>query len=112
MGDVNLSDYKNLYLQTAKEYLEKMSVNLDQLSKDILDKEALNNLHIASHSLKSQSQVMGFMDVTALAGAIEKKSRDILVGAAQTDYKFIFFLKDSVDKLNLELSKIEKGDTA
>ena len=89
MVKVDLSGYKNLYLQTAKEYLNKLSVSLDELSRDVSNKEALNNLHIASHSLKSQSQVMGFIDITVLSGAIEKKSRDILVGVAQADDKFI-----------------------
>lgn len=110
MAQTNLSNYKNLYLQTAKEYIDSLLAGYNKLVSDSQDKDAINNLHIASHSLKSQSQVMGFMDITVLSGAIEKKSRDILFGIAQTDDKFIIFLKDSVNKLNLELSKIEKGD--
>ena len=52
MAQVNLADYKNLYLQTAKEYIDKISLSLNQLSNNSSDKEALNNLHVASHSLK------------------------------------------------------------
>jgi chemotaxis protein histidine kinase CheA len=110
MKQTDLTGYKNIYLQTAKEYLEKMSVSLNQLSNDVSSREALNNLHIASHSLKSQSQMMGFMEITVLSGAIEKKSMNIQIGNAQVDDKFIIFLKDSIDKLKLELSKIEKRD--
>jgi chemotaxis protein histidine kinase CheA len=106
MGQIDLSSYKSLYLQTAKEYIDKMLVSLDQLSSDVLDKKALNNLHIASHSLKGQSQVMGFVGITALSGVIEKKSRDILTEVAQADDKFRVFVKNSINKLSLELAKI------
>jgi len=111
MAQTDLSDYKNLYLQTAKEYISNLFSSYSKLSANLQDNEAIKTMHIASHSLKSQSQVMGFMDITVLSGAIEKRSRNILTGVAQVDDKFIIFLKDSIDKLNLELSKIEKRDT-
>ena len=110
MAQTILSDYKNLYIQTAKEYVVSLLASYNKLVSDSQNKDALNQIHIASHSLKGQSQMMGFMDVTVLSGAIEKKSRDILTGVAQANDKFIIFLKDSVDKLNLELAQIEKGD--
>jgi len=109
MVQVNLSDYKNIYLQTAKEYLEKISLSLNQLSNNPLDKEALNNLHIASHSLKSQSQVMGFINIAKISEIIEKNSDDILSGANQINNEFLINLKDFINKLNLEFDQIEKG---
>lgn len=108
MAQTNLSDYKNLYLQTAKEYINKMLISLDQLSKDVSDKEALNNLHIASHSLKSQSQVMGFTDMTILSGTIEKKSNDILNRIGGVDSVFLSLLRKTIDELSLKLTEIEK----
>ena len=110
MAQTILSDYKNLYIQTAKEYVEKMSLSLSQLSGDVSNKEALNNLHIASHSLKSQSQVMGFTDIASLSENIEKTSNDILNKVVQIDDKFVVFLKNSIDKISLSLTQIEKGD--
>ena len=110
MAQTILSDYKNLYIQTAKEYVEKMSLSLSQLSGDVSNKEALNNLHIASHSLKSQSQVMGFTDIASLSENIEKTSNDILNKVVQIDDKFMVFLKNSIDKISLSLTQIEKGD--
>ncbi len=83
MAQVNLADYKNLYLHTAREYIDRISVCLDELVKNALDKEALNNLHIASHSLRSQSQVMGFENVAGICLGIENKSNDALQGFAQ-----------------------------
>ena len=110
MATTDLSDYKNLYLQTAKEYMNKMALSLNQLSDNASNKEALNDLHIASHSLKSQSQVMGYNDIANICLSIEKTSDDILDKIAQIDGKFIIFLKGSIDKINLSLAQIEKGD--
>ena len=110
MAQVNLADYKNIYLQTAKEYLDKMSVSLGQLSNDILNKEALNNLHIASHSLKSQSQVMGFMDIASLCLKIEKVSDDALKGNTQLNFEIVSGIKKSTEKLR-EILKLIQDNT-
>ena len=110
MAQTNLADYKNLYLQTAKEYLEKMSVSLNQLSNDVSNKEALNNLHIASHSLKSQSQVMGFKDISDICLNIEKISDEALRGNAQLNNQIITDVKKSVENLS-EILKLIQDDT-
>lgn len=99
MAQTNLSDYKNLYLQTAKEYMNKMSVSLNQLSNDVLNKEALNNLHIASHSLKSQSQVMGFANIANICLDIENESNDALQGITKINNETISEIRREVEKL-------------
>lgn len=105
---LDLSDYRNLYLQTAKEYLDKMSVSLNQLSNDVSNKEALNNLHIASHSLKSQSQVMGFTNVANICLNVEKSSNDALEKTVQLDNETISEIRKEVGKLG-EILKSPKG---
>lgn len=106
MATANLANYKTLYLQTAKEYVDKMSTSLDQLLDDVSNNEALNNLHIASHSLKSQSQVMGFMDVANICLSIEKLSDNALKEIVQLSNENISEIKKSVEKLNELLQKI------
>lgn len=105
MTNTDLSSYKSLYLQTAKEYIEKITASLGQLLSDVSNKEALNNLHIASHSLKSQSQVMGFTDIADLCLRIEKTSNDILNGIGIVDNTFKVLLKKSVDEIKEMLDK-------
>lgn len=100
MGQINLSDYKNIYLQTAKKYVDKMSVSLDTLSSDLFNKEALNNLHIASHSLKGQSQVMGFTDIANICLNIEKTSDDALKGIIQLNSDNVSEIKKKIEELN------------
>ena len=112
MAQVNLADYKNIYLQTAKEYIENLSASYAKLSANPQNNEAINVIHISSHSLRSQSQVMGFENIVNLSENIEKVSNDILNGIGQADDKFIVLLRDSIDKLKLELVLIVKGNVA
>ena len=108
MATADLSSYKTLYIQTAKEYVNKISVSLDKLSSNVLDKDALNNLHIASHSLKSQSQVMGFIHIANLCLSIEKTSNEALKGNSQLIHKDISDIKQAVDEISLKLAQIEQ----
>lgn len=108
MTSTDLSDYKNIYLQTAKEYINNLSMGYSKLSVNPSDNEAINTIHISSHSLRSQSQVMGFSAIADLSGNIEKASSDILNKVSLVDEKFMNLLKNSVDGLTAGLAKIEK----
>jgi chemotaxis protein histidine kinase CheA len=108
MTPADLSDYKNIYLQTAREYINNLSSACSKLSVNSVDNEIINTIHISSHSLRSQSQVMGFSAVADLSGNVEKASDDILNKVNLVDDKFMNLLKNSVDGLNAELSKVEK----
>lgn len=100
MAQVNLGDYRNLYLQTASEYIGKISESLNQLSSDLGNKEALNNLHIASHSLKSQSQVMGMMEIAEICLNIEKTSDEALKEIVQLNSESVLNIKESMERLS------------
>ena len=99
MTPIDLGSYKSIYLKTAKEYVDKMSVSLDQLSSDISNKDVLNNLHIASHSLKSQSQVMGYDGIANICLNIEAISNDALRGEKPLTNKVIADIKSSVEEI-------------
>lgn len=107
MVQIDLASYKSLYLQTAKEYVDKMFVCLGELIKDALDKEALNNLHIASHSLKSQSQVMGFSDIAEACLSVEKISDEALKGNGELTSDVIASIKSLVNKSSEMLKQIQ-----
>lgn len=100
MTPIDLGSYKSIYLKSAKEYVDKMFVSLDKLSSDASNKDALNNLHISSHSLKSQSQVMGFMDIANICLDIEKISDGALKGIVQLNNENLSEIRKSVEKLD------------
>lgn len=99
MADINLSDYKNLFLQTSRECLSKIEASLDILANDLSNREALDNLHISSHSLKSQSQVMGYTQIATSCLNLEKTSDEVLKGKNQLNPQFILDAKKIVEKI-------------
>lgn len=100
MAQVDLSDYKALYIQTTKETIANLLEGCDKLTNNLRDEEALKVIHINSHSLKSRSQVMGFMDTANICLDIEKMSDDALKGIIQLNNENISEIKASVGKLN------------
>ena len=106
MASVNLSDYKNIYLQTAKEYISNMSKSAVKLTSNPLDKEAINSLHISSHSLKSQSQVMGYSDIANICLNIEKISDNALKGNVQLTDDIIVGIQKPIKQLEEMLKQV------
>ena len=106
MAITDLSDYKNLYIESVRKSVSSLHEQCNKLANNSLDKEAVRNLHIASHSLRSRSQVMGYADIASLSEAIERKSDDILRGVGKVDDEFIANLNNFIDRLNLELIKL------
>lgn len=109
MAQVNLADYKNSYIETARKSINSLHEQCNKLVNNAFDKETINDLHITSHSLKGRSQVMGFVDMAKMSEIIEKNSDDILNGVGKIDDSFLINLKDYINKLNLEFAQIEKG---
>ena len=108
MATVDLASYKNIYIKTAEEYINSLFKSCASLSNNLLDKKALESLHISSHSLKSQSQMMGLTNMANLCAIIEKISKAALEGRNKINNDLIAVLKESVEALGLCLSQIEK----
>jgi chemotaxis protein histidine kinase CheA len=83
-----------------------MSSGYLKLSQNLQDVEAINSIYLSSHSLKSQSQVMGFTDIANLCTNIEKISSDIIKKISPVNTYFLNLLKNSIDQISLEISKI------
>ncbi|MBI2613778.1 MAG: Hpt domain-containing protein [Candidatus Levybacteria bacterium] len=107
MEPIDLGSYKSIYIKTAREYIKKMHTSLNELSTDVSNKEALNNLHIASHSLKSQSQVMGYNNIANICLNIENASNDSLKGSNQLTADIIPNIKSLVKEIGEMLKQVQ-----
>ncbi len=63
--------YKALYLQTAREYVKALEENLTKLNTPDETKDIIDTLHRDAHSLKGQSEMMGYHAVGALSLLME-----------------------------------------
>ncbi len=67
----DIRKYKKLYLQTARNYLENMQSHISFLLKGEQIHLAIKQIHLDAHSLKSQSQIMGYYNIAKIAEIIE-----------------------------------------
>lgn len=118
MKDQGLSEYRDLYISTARSYIDDVQKNLATLKKDGSNKKALEVIHRSAHSLKSQSKVMNFDEAALMCESIEhifqkiiekgsEAESDLLIDAEGAFLKFEAFI-DSVEsgKESVDLSKI------
>lgn len=108
MANVNLSDYKNLYLQTARKYITDLDSALTVLLSDTTKKEAIETAYISAHSLKSQSQIMTYVQTGALSGTIEALFRTIHDGKQQLSPEMIKKSLEAVAQIRTSVDLIEK----
>lgn len=81
MVSSDLAAYKPLFIQTSWDYLRKLESCLLLLREDATNHEALEIMHIASHSLKSQCLVMGYTELGETCHELEKVSKLLLDSA-------------------------------
>lgn len=108
MADINLSDYKALYLQTARKYVTDIQSGLAVLDSDLANKDAIESIYISTHSLKSQSQVMTYVQTGALSGEIEALFRAVREGKVTITAEIVTQLKQAAASLAASLDSIEK----
>lgn len=73
----DLSDFKDLYLQTAKENITLIKNGLVSLSQNQNITEAIEQTHRNAHTLKSKSLMMGHVEISNLAKSIEDALYDV-----------------------------------
>jgi chemotaxis protein histidine kinase CheA len=71
MTSIDLNEFKALYIKTAQEYLQSLTTNLEELAQNPSSVAAIDAMHLATHSLKSQSLVMGYTTTGELSHQLE-----------------------------------------
>lgn len=117
--------YKALYLQTARQYVKDLQDNLALLSSGKETLEVIDTLHRDAHSLKGQSEMMGYHAIGALSLLMEnifrtKKENNLeltqtIITQLNDGLKEIAVCLDEIDKVNKEVDMyqiIEKLQTS
>src|SRR5262245_58535799 len=68
----DVQKYKKLYLETARNYLVNMQTCVSELLNNDHKPETVKQIHLDAHSLKSQSQMMGYQNVAKITSIIEE----------------------------------------
>lgn len=109
MTEIDLNAFKALYIQIAKQYLQKLNQALIALEQDVLSESHLQEAYICAHSLKSQSMVMGYSETGSLAGLIEKILKGVKDQVLHFTPELLQALLVSAKRLEESVENIEKS---
>ncbi len=106
MNDQEIQEYKALYLQTAKEYVATLQKQIPHVK----DMEAVTQLFMSAHSLKSQSLVMNYHKTGILSGLLEKVFRSLKESSLTLSTELEAVLREAIDAITTSLKSIEKNN--
>jgi two-component system chemotaxis sensor kinase CheA len=91
--DMDVSQYKELFINEAQEHLEALNQSMVDLEKDPGNPDVLTEIFRSAHTLKGMSATMGFDQLTELTHEMENvldglRSGDIEVGTDIVDILF------------------------
>ncbi len=108
MEEVDKLKYRTLYVQTARAYVRDMQANLSKLLTGDDNADAVNVVHLASHSLASQSLLMGFSTTGSTSFAIEKIFKAKMEGNLSFKVATLQMIDSIVTKIALSIDEIEQ----
>jgi len=68
---MDLSQYKDLFVTEARQYLQGMKTALDGLDKNPACKDSLGALYLTAHSMKGMAMSMEFTQIAQLSAGLE-----------------------------------------
>lgn len=107
MEEADKAKYKSLYVQTARAYVKDMQSNLDTLLTGEENPEAVSVVHLASHSLASQSLLMGYATTGSASFAIEKIFKAKMEGHLTFKVSTLQIIDSITDKIALSIDEID-----
>ena len=116
MTNIDLSSFKSLYIQTSREYLNKLQQSLEILLKDPGNSDAINAIHISVHSLTTQAAITGYKNVESLCIIIERTFKKLKEEGGtgrhlpKVPEELLTSLKEAIKSLSECIDSIEKND--
>lgn len=101
------NQYRQLFIEEAKEHIETLTTSLLHLEKDPDNKDLVNMLFRSAHTLKGSSGMMGFKDFQELTHTMEDIFDHMRQGEKPTSM-LVSALLECVDNLSGRLERIQK----
>ncbi|MGD0978359.1 MAG: chemotaxis protein CheA [Candidatus Bathyarchaeia archaeon] len=105
---VDVDQYKQLFIEEAKEHVEVLTKSLLILEKDPKNIDVLNMLFRSAHTLKGSSAMMGYKDFSELTHAMEDIF-DAMRRGSQPSSDLVSILLECVDVLTSRLNRIQEN---
>lgn len=106
-----MQDYKQEFLQEAREYLDVMNQNFIKVENGDID--AINEIFRVAHTIKGMAGFMGYKNLEELCHKLESAMGKIRDGEIEVSGEIIDLMLEAVDAIELMIDKIENdGDDA
>lgn len=104
--DVN--KFKSLYVETARSYLQNMQSHISYLLNEQQVSSSVRQVHLDAHSIKSQSQIMGYVEIAKISEAIESLFNRIEKENLEMGTPFLVRIQINLTKVLDSINEIEK----
>lgn len=105
--DELISEFKDLYLKTADEYLHSLRNNIDTLGGNFSE-ESFKSFFMASHSLKSQSLAMNYSNTGSASRALELFAQIHIKSQRPANQDEVEIIRKVIDFIEFSLSSIRQ----
>jgi len=97
--EMDISQYKELFITEAREHLDYLSKFMLELESDPGNLEVVTEIFRSAHTLKGMSATMGYDHLTELAHEMENLLEELRVGGTSVDSHVIDILLACVDTI-------------
>jgi two-component system chemotaxis sensor kinase CheA len=111
MPDFDISQFKDMYISEAREYLTSLNNDLLKLEKEPQNLDVLNEIFRVAHTLKGMSATMGFDNVVTLSHRMESLLDKLRKKNLEVDQYIIDLLFKGLDTLEKLIEDISLNST-
>jgi two-component system chemotaxis sensor kinase CheA len=111
-GDIDLSQFYQIFFEEAGENLDLMETMLLNLNLETADDEELNGIFRCAHSVKGGAATFGFADVAELTHKMESLLDRLRRHELQPNAAMVDVLLESADASRSLLARHQSGDTS
>ncbi len=109
-SDFDVSQYLNMFLDEAEEELQELEEGIVLLEQEQQDKDLLNRIFRAAHTLKGSSASMGFEDMATLTHDMENVLDRLRMGKLTLTKEIVDLLLECLDALKILKENITSGE--
>ena len=106
---MDVSQYLEIFLDESKEHLQSLNTQILNLEQDAQDKNTIDEIFRAAHSLKGMSGTMGYKRMQNLTHHMENVFSEVRSGKLKVQPKMVDVLFNCLDALEEYVSNIQES---
>ncbi|MFH1783765.1 MAG: chemotaxis protein CheA [bacterium] len=110
VDEMDMSQYKEMFISEAQEHLQEMNRALLELEKSPQDENLLNQIFRGSHTLKGMAATMGYESITKLSHHMEDVLDTLKKGGMKVNPEVVNILFECFDLLHALVDEVVTGE--